>query len=207
MANINIPPTRSNLLRMKQELRFAREGYEILDRKREVLTTELIQMAHDAQVVQDEISKLVAEAYRALEQAAPTKVKIETIGKSDEGRELVIVWISSEANIRNLQRNRDNLARIADPRGMSETQVNQLIANTKPHYHLMGGLHSGEVGPSEMLMELAYRLVAETSPLINQIRDNVYVSITPQADPDGRDRNVDFGCARAIKGAGQPAVE
>jgi hypothetical protein len=35
----------------------------------------------------------------------------------------------------------------------------------------MGGLHSGEVGPSEMLMELAYRLVAETSPLINQIRE------------------------------------
>ena len=42
MANVNIPPTRSNLLRMKQELRFAQEGYEILDRKREVLTTELI---------------------------------------------------------------------------------------------------------------------------------------------------------------------
>ena len=130
--------------------------------------------------------------YRALEKAAPTKVKIETIGKSDEGRELVIVWISSEANIRNLKQNRDNLARIADPRGLSDAQVNQLIANTKPHYHLMGGLHSGEVGPSEMLMELAYRLVAETSPLINQIRENVYVSITPQADPDGRDRNVDW---------------
>jgi hypothetical protein len=130
--------------------------------------------------------------YRALEKAAPGKVKIETIGKSDENRELVIVWISSEANIRNLQRNRDNLAKIADPRGMSESQVNQLINNTKPHYHLMGGLHSGEVGPSEMLLELAYRLVAETSPLINQIRENVYVSITPQADPDGRDRNVDW---------------
>ena len=130
--------------------------------------------------------------YRALEKAAPGKVKIETIGRSDEDRELVIVWISSEANMRNLQRNRDNLARIADPRGLSESQANQLIANTKPHYHLMGGLHSGEVGPSEMLMELAYRLVAETSPLINQIRENVYVSITPQADPDGRDRNVDW---------------
>ncbi len=38
MARINIPPTRSSLLRMKQELRFAREGYEILDKKREVLT-------------------------------------------------------------------------------------------------------------------------------------------------------------------------
>jgi hypothetical protein len=130
--------------------------------------------------------------YRALEKAAPGKVKIETIGKSDEGRELVIVWISSEANIRNLARNRANLARIADPRGTSESQINELINSTKPHYHLMGGLHSGEVGPSEMLMELAYRLVAETSPLINQIRENVYVSITPQADPDGRDRNVDW---------------
>jgi len=72
MANINIPPTRSNLLRMKQELRFAKEGYEILDRKREVLTTELIQMAHDAQVVQEAVWKLVAEAYRALEQAQLT---------------------------------------------------------------------------------------------------------------------------------------
>jgi len=130
--------------------------------------------------------------YRALAAAAPARVKIETIGKSDEGRELVVVWISSEANMRNLARNRANLARIADPRGMSETQVNELINSTKPHYHLMGGLHSGEVGPSEMLMELAYRLVAETSPLLNQIRENVYVSITPQADPDGRDRNVDW---------------
>lgn len=129
--------------------------------------------------------------YKALDAASP-RVHIETIGRSDEGRELVIVWISSEENIRNLARNRANLARIADPRGMSEAQVRQLINTTKPHYHLMGGLHSGETGPSEMLMELAYRLAVETSPVINQIRENVYVSITPQADPDGRDRNVDW---------------
>jgi hypothetical protein len=56
----------------------------------------------------------------------------------------------------------------------------------------MGGLHSGETGPSEMLMELVYRLATETSPLIRQIRDNVIVSITPVADPDGRDRNLDW---------------
>src|SRR4029077_15934227 len=95
-------------------------------------------------------------------------------------------------NIRNLQRNRDNLAKIADPRGLSTDQIKQLIATTRPHYHLMGGLHSGETGPSEMLMELVYRLATETSPLIRQIRDNVIVSVTPQADPDGRDRNVDW---------------
>src|SRR5215813_11128800 len=40
--------------------------------------------------------------YRALEAASPN-VKIETIGKSDEGRELVVVWVSSGENIKALQ--------------------------------------------------------------------------------------------------------
>jgi hypothetical protein len=133
----------------------------------------------------------IVKYYRALAAATP-RVRVETIGKSDEDRELVVVWVSSDANMKNLQTNRDNLAKIADPRGLSEEQVKQLIATTKPQYHFMGGLHSGETGPSEMLMELAYRLATETSPLITAIRDNVVVSITPVADPDGRDRNVDW---------------
>ncbi len=129
--------------------------------------------------------------YRALAAATP-RVKIETIGKSDEGRELVVVWVSSDANMKALPQNRANLAKIADPRGSSEGQIRELITRTKPHYHLMGGLHSGETGPSEMLMELVYRLATETSPVITQIRNNVYVSVTPVADADGRDRNVDW---------------
>ena len=130
--------------------------------------------------------------YRALEKALPNRVKVETIGKSDENRELVVVWVSSDANMKALKQNRDNLAKIADPRGLTDTQVQGLIAGTKPHYHLMGGLHSGETGPSEMLMELVYRLATETSPIISKIRDNMYVSVTPVADADGRDRNVDW---------------
>ena len=133
----------------------------------------------------------IVKYYRALAAATP-RVKVETIGKSDEDRELVVVWVSSDANIKNLQQNRDNLAKLADPRGLTDAQIKQLIATTKPHYHLMGGLHSGETGPSEMLMELVYRLATETSPVISQIRDNVYVSVTPVADADGRDRNVDW---------------
>jgi 8-oxo-dGTP pyrophosphatase MutT (NUDIX family) len=133
----------------------------------------------------------ILKYYRALDEASP-RVTMETIGRSDEDRELVVIWISSDDNIANLKQNRDNLAKIADPRGLSEAEVRRLIATTRPHYHLMGGLHSGETGPSEMLMELAYRLATETSPLISGIRENVVVSITPVADPDGRDRNVDW---------------
>ncbi|MBI1794015.1 MAG: V-type ATP synthase subunit D [Chloroflexi bacterium] len=72
MAHINVPPTRSNLLRMKQELQFAREGYEILDRKREVLTSELIRLAHDAGALQEKVWKLLSAAYLALEQSKLT---------------------------------------------------------------------------------------------------------------------------------------
>jgi len=133
----------------------------------------------------------VLKYYRALEKASP-RVKVQSIGRTDENREMVTVYVSSDDNIRNLAQNQANLAKLADPRGLTAEQIRQLIATTKPHYHLMGGLHSGETGPSEMLMELAYRLVTETSPLINQIRSNVIVSITPVAEPDGRDRTIDW---------------
>ncbi len=72
MAVLNIAPTRSNLIRIKKELQFAREGYEILDRKREVLTTELVRVAHEADVLQKEVWKILETAYRALEKAQLT---------------------------------------------------------------------------------------------------------------------------------------
>src|SRR5262245_6979528 len=68
----------------------------------------------------------ILKYYRALAKASG-RVKVETIGKSDEGRELVIVWVSSESNIKNLEKNRANLAKIADPRGLSEAQIKDLI--------------------------------------------------------------------------------
>src|SRR5437016_11973068 len=73
--------------------------------------------------------------YRALAAATP-RVKIETIGKSDESREVVVVWVSSDENIKNVQKNRDNLAKIADPPGLTPDQIKQLITTTTPHQHV-----------------------------------------------------------------------
>jgi V/A-type H+/Na+-transporting ATPase subunit D len=72
MAKTNVPPTRSNLLRTKQDLRFAREGFEILDQKREVLAKELVSQANEAEELQDRMEKMLAEAYRVLEKAMLT---------------------------------------------------------------------------------------------------------------------------------------
>src|SRR5579871_3983201 len=129
--------------------------------------------------------------YRTLAEKSP-RVKVMNVGKTDEGRECVVIAIGSDESIRNLETYRGYLAQLADPRRVTESQARDIIAKAKPVYHLMGGLHSSETGPSEMLMELAYRLVTEDTPLVKSIRDHVIVTITPVADPDGRDRYVDW---------------
>ncbi len=129
--------------------------------------------------------------YRALAAKSP-RVRLVDTGKTDEGRPTVVVVIGDEATLKNIDTYRGYLAKLADPRGMTEAQAYEIIGKAKPIYHLMGGLHSGETGPAEMLMELAYRLVTEDSPIVKSVRDHLIVTITPAADPDGRDRYVDW---------------
>ena len=64
-----ITPTRSNLLQTREMLALAHEGHEILDKKREVLTTTLLQLAHEAQAQQAALQSALAEAYAALIEA------------------------------------------------------------------------------------------------------------------------------------------
>jgi hypothetical protein len=136
--------------------------------------------------------------YRTLEKAAPGRLKTTVIGKTEEGREIMVVYVTSEANLKTLEQNRQNLKKLADPRGLTPPEIQTLLATTKPHYNLSGGLHSGETSPPEMLMELVYRLVVSEEPYIKQIRDNVIVSIIPTTDIDGRDRYLDWYYAYKI---------
>jgi len=136
--------------------------------------------------------------FRTLEKALPGRVKTFTIAKTEEGRDIVIAFVSSEANLRNLEVNRQNLKRLADPRGLTEPEAQKIVAATKPHYHITAGLHSGETNPPESVMELGYRLAVSEEPFIRQIRDNVIVSIAPSTDVDGRDRYVDWYYAYKI---------
>ncbi|MCC7178553.1 MAG: hypothetical protein IT177_09190 [Acidobacteria bacterium] len=136
--------------------------------------------------------------FRTLEKALPGRVKTFTVGKTEEGRDIVVAFISSEANIKNLEVNRQNMKRLADPRGLTEAEAQKIVAATKPHYHITAGLHSGETNPPESVMELGYRLAVSEEAYIRQIRDNVVVSIAPSTDVDGRDRYVDWYYAYKI---------
>ncbi len=128
---------------------------------------------------------------RALE-AASKRVKVWTIGRSEEGRETLLVAVSDEANIAKLDDYKSMTARLADPRKTNPAEAARIIDQALPMYWASGSIHSPETGSPEMLMELAYRLAVEESPLIQNIRKNSIVLITPVSEVDGRDRQVDI---------------
>ena len=114
-----------------------------------------------------------------------------TIGKSEEGRDIVMMAIADEATIKQLSKYKEMLAQLTDPRKTTDAQAQQLLKTAKPIYYVTSGMHSPETGGPEMLQELAYRLVVEETPFIQQIRNNVITFITPVVEVDGREKQVD----------------
>src|SRR6185436_5488965 len=133
-----------------------------------------------------------AGAYlRALAAASP-RVKVFTIGRSEEGRDIVMLAIADEQGIRDLDRLKAATAALADPRRTDRKAADQLIASGRPIYYFNAALHSDETGSTESVLELAYRLAVSEQPMIQRIRQNLVVLINPVSNPDGRDKMVEW---------------
>lgn len=131
--------------------------------------------------------------FRLLAQATP-RVRVFSIGQSEEGREMIAVAVADEALLAGLGANRARLAQLADPRtlGLDDARADALIEQTTPVYYITGALHSNETGAPTALMELAYRLAVDDAPYIRRIRSRVITLITPVVEVDGRERMVDL---------------
>ena len=129
---------------------------------------------------------------RMLEKASP-RVKVYSIGKTEEDREMIAVAVASESLLSKLEENKARLAKLADPRtiNMDENEADRLVADSFPSDYITGTIHSPETGAPTALMELAYRLAVDNSPYIKFIREHVVVLITPVVEVDGRNRMVD----------------
>src|SRR5678816_2031451 len=118
---------------------------------------------------------------RMLERASPNRVKVFSIGTTEEGREMIAVAVGSEQLISKIDENRARLTKLADPRSinMNEAEADALVNASFPVYYITGTIHSPETGSPTALMELAYRLVVDNSPYVKSIRDSVLTLITP----------------------------
>src|SRR5580658_8890867 len=130
---------------------------------------------------------------RMLEAASP-RVKVFSIGKTEEGREMIAVAVADEKLLAKLDENRARLAKLADPRTihLDDAEAEKLVAASTPIYYITGTIHSPETGAPTALMELAYRLAVDESAYIKFIRENTITLITPVVEVDGRDRMVDI---------------
>src|SRR5690349_17363883 len=138
-------------------------------------------------------SKEVYEYMRLLAKASP-RVKVYSIGTTEEGREMIAVAVASEQLLAKLDENKAKLAKLADPRSINldDKVAEQIAADAAPVYYITGTIHSPEAGAPTALMELAYRLAVDESDYIKNIRNNLITLITPVVEVDGRDRMVDW---------------
>jgi hypothetical protein len=135
-----------------------------------------------------------AKAYaycRALAAASP-RVRVFTIGRSEEGRDIVMVAIADEDGIAHLDTLKAATAALADPRKTDSASADRLIADSRVIYYFNAAIHSDETGSTESVLELAYRLAVSERPMIQRIRKNLVVLINPVSNPDGRDKQVEW---------------
>src|SRR5580704_4490918 len=130
---------------------------------------------------------------RLLEKASP-RVRVFSIGKTEEGREMIAVAVAAEGLLAKLDDNRARLAKLADPRiiKLDDAEAEKLVDASTPVYYVTGTIHSPETGAPTALMELAYRLAVDESAYVKFIRENVITLVTPIVEVDGRDRMVDI---------------
>ncbi|OPZ26297.1 MAG: V-type sodium ATPase subunit D [Lentisphaerae bacterium ADurb.BinA184] len=69
MARLNVPPTKSSLLRVRDDLRMATEGFSLLDQKREILVMELMRLLERVRVVQREVEQAREKAHATARKA------------------------------------------------------------------------------------------------------------------------------------------
>lgn len=135
----------------------------------------------------------VYKYFRMLEAASP-RVKVFTIGHTEEGREMIAAAIGNPELLAHADENKAKLAQLGDPRKINfdDAKAKTLIDSAYPVYYITGTIHSPETGAPTALMELAYRLAVDDAPYIQYIRSHMIVLITPVVEVDGRDRQVDI---------------
>ena len=119
---------------------------------------------------------------------ASGRVAVREVGKTTLGKPLIVAFISSPENIRNLDRYRRISAKLADPRTIKDAaELEDLIKNGKTIVSISCSIHSTEIVASQMSMNLAYELATASDDETKEILNNTILLLIPSSNPDGID--------------------
>ncbi len=120
--------------------------------------------------------------------ASSDRIKMFTVGKSTEGKDIEVAVISSPANLASLDESKKTAGRLARAEDLNDDQARELARSSRVIVHIDGGLHSDEVAGTQHTMMLAYKLAsAKNDPEIDRILDQVILVLWPTLNPDGQD--------------------
>jgi hypothetical protein len=127
----------------------------------------------------------ITEYFRALD-AASDRVRLVSLGPTTLGADMVMAVISSEANLRNLPKYKEIARKLADPRGLTPGQVDELVRQGKTIFLVTCNIHSTEIGSSQMAMEWAHRLATAEDAETRKRLEDVILLLVPSLNPDGQ---------------------
>jgi hypothetical protein len=128
----------------------------------------------------------IVDYYKHVAAAVPTIVKLQEYGKTNEGRPLMVAFVSSAGNIVNLETIRNNNL------GLARVGSSGSITNAPAIVWLSYNVHGNETSSSEAGMMTLYALVDPSNQQTKQWLQNTVVVIDPCMNPDGRDRYVNW---------------
>jgi hypothetical protein len=122
--------------------------------------------------------------------AASDRVSLGTYGATNEGRDLLLVTITSPANHARLESIRSDMGQLADPRGVDQSALDRIVRETPAVAWLSYSVHGSESAGTEAAILTVYQLAAGTDAVTQTILDETVVIIDPASNPDGRERVV-----------------
>ncbi len=124
---------------------------------------------------------------------ASDRVLVREFGKTTLGKPMIVAFISSPENIRDLERLRRINAKLADPRTVAnDAERDSLVKDGKAIVSISCSIHSTEIVASQMSMNLAYEMAAAADPETLEILDNTILLLIPSSNPDGIDIVADW---------------
>ncbi|HEX8254804.1 MAG TPA: M14 metallopeptidase family protein [Thermoanaerobaculia bacterium] len=129
--------------------------------------------------------------FDALDKASP-RVDVEVLGKTVLGEEMFMAVISSEENIRNKAKLQQIAKQLADPRGLSDADVERLTRDGKTIVLVTCNIHATEIASSQMAMEWAHALATANDAETKRRLDNVVLLLVPSLNPDGQTMITDY---------------
>ena len=122
--------------------------------------------------------------YNKLGDASP-RMKVVNMGKTTLGNPFLALYISSPENLAKLEDYKKMNARLSDPRGVAQSEIDQIIANGKAVIVQSFGLHSSEVAAAQTAAEFTHDMLTRNDSEMARILDNVITIVIPCFNPDG----------------------